>query len=178
MEYHGAIDWKQSYFVHLRDYRAAFLQWRELSLGGRAATGSDQMSVQSRQAFDAFFRLKYANESSYLIFKIVETELIVEHEGVMNDFADVIELLPPKDVRYLLLGFPTVHLDSGNALAFCLWAPDLATVRMKMLYAAAKETVRRKLGHVQTEVQASDLSELTLEIVLHRLRVSMSVASI
>ena len=43
-------------------------------------------------------------------------------------------------------------------------------VKQKMVYAASKDALRKKLVGVSTEIQATDLSEVAHEVVLEKLK--------
>ena len=45
-------------------------------------------------------------------------------------------------------------------------APDTAKIKAKMVYAGSKDALTRALVGVSTKISASDLSELTQEIVV------------
>ena len=47
-------------------------------------------------------------------------------------------------------------------------APDTARIKQKMVYAASKEAIRRKLVGVGSEIQGTDLTEIAYETVLER----------
>jgi cofilin len=49
-------------------------------------------------------------------------------------------------------------------------APDTAPIKGKMLYAGSKDSLTRALEGVSTKVQATDLSELTEEILAEACR--------
>lgn len=47
-------------------------------------------------------------------------------------------------------------------------APDTSKVRNKMLYASSKDRFKRELDGIQVELQATDPSEMSLDIVKGR----------
>lgn len=47
-------------------------------------------------------------------------------------------------------------------------SPDIAKVRSKMVYASSKDRFKRELDGIQFELQATDPSELSLDIVKRR----------
>mgnify|MGYP002531741961 CR=1 FL=1 len=47
-------------------------------------------------------------------------------------------------------------------------APDTSRVRSKMLYASSKDRFKRELDGIQVELQATDPSEMSLEIIKGR----------
>ncbi len=49
-----------------------------------------------------------------------------------------------------------------------LRAPDTAKIKQKMVYAASKDALRRKLDGIYTEIQCTDLAEVSHETVLDK----------
>ena len=47
-------------------------------------------------------------------------------------------------------------------------APDTSKVRSKMVYASSKDRFKRELDGIQVELQATDLSEMSMDIVKER----------
>jgi hypothetical protein len=47
-------------------------------------------------------------------------------------------------------------------------APDTSRVRSKMLYASSKDRFKRELDGIQVELQATDPSEMSMDIVKSR----------
>lgn len=47
-------------------------------------------------------------------------------------------------------------------------SPDTSKVRMKMVYASSKDRFKRELDGIQFELQATDPSEMSLDIVKGR----------
>lgn len=50
----------------------------------------------------------------------------------------------------------------------CVRSPDPSKVRMKMVYASSKDRFKRELDGISFELQATDPSEMTLDIVKGR----------
>lgn len=51
---------------------------------------------------------------------------------------------------------------------FNLRSPDVSRVRMKMVYASSKDRFKRELEGIQVELQATDPSEMSLDIIRSR----------
>ena len=47
-----------------------------------------------------------------------------------------------------------------SKLFFVSWVPDIAKVKVKMLYASSKESFRRVLDGIQLEIQATEPAEI------------------
>ncbi|XP_035674416.1 cofilin-like [Branchiostoma floridae] len=72
--------------------------------------------------------------------------------------------------RYAVYDFSILDQKEGdtaarktNKILFIVWCPDTASVKDKMLYASSKDAVKKALGSGITEVQATDLSELSFD---------------
>ena len=57
-------------------------------------------------------------------------------------------------------------------MCFCIKlscrAPDASRVRSKMLYASSKDRFKRELDGIQVELQATDPSEMSMDIIKSR----------
>ena len=49
-------------------------------------------------------------------------------------------------------------------------APDTSKVKQKMLYASSKDAIRKKLVGIGAEIQGTDLSEVSYDAVLEKVR--------
>lgn len=47
-------------------------------------------------------------------------------------------------------------------------SPDTAKIKHKMLYASSKDALRRKLDGIFSEIQCTDLSEVSYDFVLDK----------
>lgn len=52
-----------------------------------------------------------------------------------------------------------------NKILFIVWAPENAKVKEKMLITSSKDAVKKKLVGISKEIQATDLSEVSLQAV-------------
>ncbi|RZR82561.1 hypothetical protein BHM03_00009011 [Ensete ventricosum] len=144
---------------------------------------------------DTFLELQRKKTHRYVIFKIDEKrkQVIVEKTGdATESYDDFMASLPENDCRYavydfdfhfylvlhLLLLFCTpVHLLAlqfkGIIVVFshvisAIRSPSVSRIRAKMLYATSKDRFRREMDGVHYEIQATDPSELDLEILRDR----------
>ena len=53
-------------------------------------------------------------------------------------------------------------------------SPDTSKIKSKMVYAASKDALRKKLVGVATEIQATDFSEVSYDVVLEKVSKSVS----
>ncbi|KAK7318260.1 hypothetical protein RJT34_02959 [Clitoria ternatea] len=118
-----------------------------------------------------FQELKAKRTYRFIIFKIEEQEVVVDklgdpaesYEGFMSSF-------PADECRYAVydFDFTTDENCQKSKIFFFAWAPDTSKVRMKMVYASSKDRFKRELDGIQVELQATDPSEMSLEIVKAR----------
>ena len=98
------------------------------------------------------------------------TVLIVENVVEEATYDEFVSALPSDDCRYAVFDFAYEKPGEGlrNKICFYAWAPDTAKIKQKMLYAASKDALRRKLVGVANEVQCTDLSEVAYDTVFER----------
>ena len=53
-----------------------------------------------------------------------------------------------------------------NKILFIVWAPDSAKIKEKMLITSSKDAVKKKLVGISKEIQATDLSEVSLQVII------------
>ncbi|KAE8685109.1 Actin-depolymerizing factor 1 [Hibiscus syriacus] len=115
-----------------------------------------------------FLELKAKRNHRFILYKIDETtrEVVVEKLGGPQD----IEALPENQCRYAVFDYDFVTDENcqKSKIFFFTWAPDTSRVRSKMLYASSKDKFKRQLDGIQFELQATDLSELSLDIIKDR----------
>lgn len=71
----------------------------------------------------------------------------------------------------------STHVNNGSAHGchFCyalvlFRSPDTARVKAKMIYASSKERFRRELDGVHYELQATDPTEMDMEVIKDRVK--------
>ncbi|MBA0713713.1 hypothetical protein Goshw_013747 [Gossypium schwendimanii] len=120
-----------------------------------------------------FLELKAKRNYRFIVFKIEETsyQVVVEKLGQPNEkYDDLVACLPPNECRYAVfdLDFTTNENCQKSKIVFIAWAPDSSRIRSKMVYASSKDRFRKELDGVQVELQATDLSEMSYDIVKER----------
>ncbi|KAL0926539.1 hypothetical protein M5K25_002778 [Dendrobium thyrsiflorum] len=120
-----------------------------------------------------FFELQRKKTHRYVVFKIDEKrkEVIVEKTGgTAESFDDFMASLPENDCRYAIYDFDFVTQENcqKSKIFFIAWSPSLSRIRAKMLYATSKDRFRRDLDGVHYEIQATDPSELDIEVLRER----------
>lgn len=125
------------------------------------------------QSKNAFLELKRKKDHRYVIFKIDEKkkEVVVEKTGTpAESYDDFLAALPDNDCRYAIYDFDFVTSDNcqKSKIFFFAWAPSTSRIRAKMLYATSKENFKDELDGVHYEIQATDPSEVDLEVLKER----------
>ncbi|XP_054794505.1 actin-depolymerizing factor-like [Prosopis cineraria] len=121
----------------------------------------------------SFMELKQKKVHRYVIFKIDEKrrEVLVEKTGgPAETYDDFTASLPENDCRYAVYDFDFVTSENcrKSKIFFIAWSPSTARIRAKMLYATSKDRLRRELDGVHYEIQATDPSEMDLEVLRER----------
>ncbi|KAJ8464567.1 hypothetical protein OPV22_027119 [Ensete ventricosum] len=120
-----------------------------------------------------FLDLKAKRNYRFIVFKIDEKiqQVTVEKLGQPDEtYDDFTASLPADECRYAVFDFDFVtdELCQKSKIFFISWAPDNSRVRSKMLYASSKDRFKRELDGIQVELQATDPSEMSIDIVKGR----------
>ena len=118
--------------------------------------------------------LKLRKKFRYVVYKLNEdnTAIVIEKKvEVCEKYEDFLADLPDDDCRYAVYDFEfekSPGEGTRNKICFIVWVPDTSKVRQKMLYASSKDAIRKKLAGVATEIQATDMSEVSHDAVLEK----------
>ncbi|KAJ3678680.1 hypothetical protein LUZ60_002483 [Juncus effusus] len=120
-----------------------------------------------------FVELKAKRSFRFIVFKIDEKimQVTVEKLGQPEEtYDDFTANLPANECRYAVYDFDFVTEDNcqKSKIFFIAWSPDGARIRSKMLYASTKDRFRRELDGIQVELQATDPSEMSIDVVKGR----------
>ncbi|KAG6506477.1 actin-depolymerizing factor 7-like [Zingiber officinale] len=120
-----------------------------------------------------FLELKAKRTYRFIIYKIDEKqkEVLVEKLGEPNlTYDDFTASLPANECRYAIYDFDFVTEENcqKSKIFFIAWSPDTSRVRSKMLYASSKERFKRELDGIQVELQATDPTEMGLDVIKGR----------
>jgi len=116
--------------------------------------------------------LKLKKKHRYIIFTLntESTEIVVGDTGddSYEEFLD--KKLPANECRWVIYDFEFEKEDGGrrNKIIFLSWSPDEAKIKQKMLFASSRDALKRSLTGIAIEIQGSDLSEVSYEIVLEK----------
>lgn len=135
-------------------------------------SAEDELSVSDEciEKYTEMYRNSWA--WAYIIFKLNQdrTQIILDQaEPPGKNFDAFVEALVSDDghCRYGVCeqefpneaGVPTIKR------LFFLWAPETASAREKIKYAANKDLFMKRLGGIDVEIQANDFSELEFGVV-------------
>ncbi|VYS70910.1 unnamed protein product [Arabidopsis thaliana] len=120
-----------------------------------------------------FMELKTKRTHRFIIYKIEELQkqVIVEKIGEPGQtHEDLAASLPADECRYAIFDFDFVSSEGvpRSRIFFVAWSPDTARVRSKMIYASSKDRFKRELDGIQVELQATDPTEMDLDVFKSR----------
>ncbi|KAJ8631681.1 hypothetical protein MRB53_025004 [Persea americana] len=120
-----------------------------------------------------FLELKAKRTYRFIVFKIDETlkQVIVDKLGEpAQSYEDFTASMPANECRYAIYDFDFVTVENcqKSKIFFIAWSPDTAKVRSKMLYASSKDRFKRELDGIQVELQATDPTEMGLDVIRSR----------
>ncbi|KAJ6920645.1 actin-depolymerizing factor-like [Populus alba x Populus x berolinensis] len=140
--------------------------------GASRANASSGMGVADHSK-NTFMELQRKKVHRYVIFKIEEKkmEVVVEKTGEpAESYEDFAASLPDNDCRYAVYDFDFVTSENcqKSKIFFIAWSPSTARIRAKVLYATSKERFRRELNGIHYDIQATDPTEMDLEVIRDR----------
>ncbi|KAL5710975.1 actin depolymerizing factor [Ranunculus cassubicifolius] len=120
-----------------------------------------------------FLELKAKRTFRFIVFKIDEKlkQVVVEKLGEPSEsYDDFAASLPAEECRYCVYDFDFVTAENcqKSRIFFIAWSPDVARVRSKMIYASSKDRFKRELDGIQVELQATDPTEMGLDVIRSR----------
>ncbi|GLT31373.1 hypothetical protein SLA2020_061150 [Shorea laevis] len=118
-----------------------------------------------------FLELKAKRTYRFIVFKIEEKQVIVEKLGEpANSYEDFTASLPADECRYAVYDYDFVTEENcqKSRIVFIAWSPDTSKVRSKMIYASSKDRFKRELDGIQIELQATDPTEMGLDVIKSR----------
>lgn len=120
--------------------------------------------------------LKLRKKFRYIIYKLNDdnTSIVIEKKVESCDnYESFLGELPEDDCRYAVYDFEFEKSPGEgmrNKICFIVWVPDTSKVKQKMLYASSKDAIRKKLAGVATEIQGTDMSEVSFDSVLEKVK--------
>ncbi|XP_026212498.1 non-muscle cofilin 1-like [Anabas testudineus] len=93
----------------------------------------------------------------------IEIEEIFREEDLEGEdvFQFFLSKLKPERCGYLLYDchFSTKESGIKEELVFVMWAPETASIKLKMQYAASKDSLKKVFTGIKHELQINDLSD-------------------
>jgi len=122
---------------------------------------------------DVFQELKLKKKFNYLVFNLNKdlTEIVVLDSGKLDKYDDFITTkLPEDECRWAIYDFEFEKEDGSrrNKITFISWSPDNAKTKQKMMFASSRVGLKNALTGVAVEIQGSDYSEVSYDIVLEK----------
>ncbi|KAJ6817110.1 actin-depolymerizing factor [Iris pallida] len=138
----------------------------------RMSNASSGMGVADHSK-STFLELKRKKVHRYVIFKIDENkkEVVVEKTGNPGEsYDDFTASLPENDCRYAVYDFDFVTEENcqKSKIFFIAWSPSISRIRAKVLYATSKEIFQHELDGIHYVIQATDPTEMDLDVVRER----------
>ncbi|CAL5422543.1 unnamed protein product [Camellia sinensis] len=145
------------------------IPWTGLQSVANAASG---MAVHDDCKL-RFMELKTKRTYRFIVFKIEEKQkqVIVEKVGEpAQSYEDFTASLPADECRYAVYDFDFMTAENvpKSRIFFIAWSPDTSRVRSKMIYASSKDRFKRELDGIQVELQATDPTEMGLDVFKSR----------
>ncbi|KAJ6303168.1 hypothetical protein OIU77_017116 [Salix suchowensis] len=114
-----------------------------------------------------FLELKAKRTYRFIVYKIEEKQkqVIVEKLGEpAQSYEDFTASLPADECRYAVYDFDFMTAENvqKSRIFFIAW------VRSKMIYASSKDRFKRELDGIQVELQATDPTEMDLDVIKSR----------
>ncbi|XP_024005825.1 actin-depolymerizing factor 7 isoform X1 [Eutrema salsugineum] len=136
----------------------------------KKANAASGMAVED-ECKRKFLELKSKRNYRFIIFRIDGQQVVVEKLGNPQEtYDDFTASLPADECRYAVFDFDftTTENCQKSKIFFIAWSPDSSRVRMKMVYASSKDRFKRELDGIQVELQATDPSEMSFDIIKSR----------
>ncbi|KAI4320016.1 hypothetical protein MLD38_033543 [Melastoma candidum] len=118
-----------------------------------------------------FLELKAKRIYRFIVFRIQDQQVVIDKVGGPEEsYDDFTASLPANECRYAVydFDFTTDENCQKSKIFFIAWSPDTAKIRSKMVYASSKDRFKRELDGIQVELQATDPSEMSIDIIKSR----------
>ena len=117
--------------------------------------------------FDVHLPLFSSIRYKYITFKIEKDSVVAAEKIESKDFDEFLGTLKEDQPRFCVLDFAYETTDgrSSDKVVFVSWIPDTCKVREKMKYSGTKEAVKSAFVGISVNINATDMSEVTSEII-------------
>ncbi|KAF2076518.1 hypothetical protein CYY_002196 [Polysphondylium violaceum] len=122
------------------------------------------------QTIEVFNQLKLGKQCNCIFYKLNDDDSEIVIEKVLPNsttFEQVVNELPPNDCRYVVYDYDYEIENEGkrNKIFFINWCPYSTPIKNKMIFTSSKESIRRPLVGIHAEIQSTDYSELSKDIL-------------
>ncbi|KAK9994486.1 hypothetical protein SO802_024189 [Lithocarpus litseifolius] len=112
-----------------------------------------------------FLELIAKRNCRFIIFKIENQEVVVEKLGILDEaYEDFTASQPTSERRYTVFNFDFITDQSFQKSNYFFSLHG----RSKVVYASSEDRFKSQLDGIQVELQATDSSEMSLDIVKGR----------
>ena len=134
-----------------------------------AGTSMSGISI-SQDAVEVFYQMRLKSTYRWVVYKINDaaTEVVIEHLGApTSTYGEFLAHLPESDCRYAVYDYNFMGRDGQehSKLCFINWAPDVAKVKSKMMFASTKDFFKGSLEGLSLEFQGSEVEDVVEDVV-------------
>ncbi|KAL7769979.1 hypothetical protein ACKLNR_001363 [Fusarium oxysporum f. sp. zingiberi] len=105
----------------------------------------------------AYTQLKDDKKYTYIIYRIVGKEIIIDETSEDGQWENLQENLHKKGPAFAVYDFGESY---GHKIAFISWTPGDATARTKMIYGSVRDTIRQSLDNFSLDINAYDAGDI------------------
>ncbi|KFM27205.1 Actophorin [Auxenochlorella protothecoides] len=129
----------------------------------------------SDDAVNLYYHIRSKSAYRWALWRVDDegTTVVISAVGPKDStYAEFLAALPDSDCRYGVFDFQEVMPDGQvlTKLVFLNWAPDVAKVKAKMMYASTKDFFKGLLDGISVEFQASELDDVNEQEVADAVR--------
>jgi len=129
------------------------------------------------QAYETFKIRKAGVENKrYIKFKFTDDlrSIRIEEIGEANStYQAFAASLPDRDCRFAVFFYQYTAGGEGDRdkILFISWAPEGCPIKQKVLVTSSKDSLKKALNFVGTDIQATDRSEVNEDAIKDKLRI-------
>lgn len=134
-------------------------------------TGTSMSGIAvNEDAVNLYYYMKAKSVYRWALWKLNDdgNEVVIAGAGNKDSpLSELLDSLPSNDCRYGVYDYQFVNSDGCvfNKLIFVNWAPDVARIKAKMMYASTKDFFKGYLDGLSIELQANDLDDITEDAI-------------
>jgi len=119
-----------------------------------------------------FNQFKLKNNHKYITFRLSDdlTKIIIDKTGSPSaTYDEFLSALPEKDCRYAVVNMG-YDCEEGyrEKILFFLWTHETSSIKLKMIYAGSKATIKSQLNGLQIEIQGGDKSDFEYSDIIEK----------